>query len=111
MKKNYYRGFFYETEDELREKLPYDEYHDFVFEKREEELRRDELIWVEDVYDDYSTLSMDMYVMRSAEGLTQKEFAEKLGISVSTLSKVEIGLGNISKNVKNKIQIYIDEQY
>lgn len=112
MKKNYYRGFFYETEDELKGKLTDDEYFDFIYEERNKELEiKAFLMGADDPYNDYSSLSLDTYAMRQAEGLTQMEFAGKLGISVSTLSKIENGQGNVSRNVKIKTQNYFDEQY
>lgn len=55
-----------------------------------------------------STMTISFYLwMRTRCEMpkaTRERFAERLGISVSTLSKVETGHGNVSKNVKLKIQ-------
>jgi transcriptional regulator with XRE-family HTH domain len=46
--------------------------------------------------------------MRKAEGLTQRELSQKLGISLDTLSKIENGHGNLSYKVKTKIKEYLE---
>lgn len=109
----YYHGFFYETEEELRSQLSIDEYLDYKFEKCNQEWEQ-ETWWNvsedEDENEDDFNFSWNTYMMRQVECLTQKEFAQVLGISVRTLSRIEKGHGNISKKVKMKIKNYFDEQ-
>lgn len=44
-----------------------------------------------------------LQILRYRTNLTQKEFAEKLGISESLLAKIEAGINPISTRVKTKI--------
>jgi transcriptional regulator with XRE-family HTH domain len=45
----------------------------------------------------------DIAIIRHRMGLTQEQFAKKLGISYSTLSKIEAGIVPLSTRVKTKI--------
>jgi transcriptional regulator with XRE-family HTH domain len=45
----------------------------------------------------------DIAIIRHRMGLTQEQFAKKLGISYSTLSKIEAGILPLSMRVKTKI--------
>lgn len=119
----YYRGFFYENEDDLRGQLSVDEFLDFLYEKRNKEYLSEAFLDLDvddnDTYtslltescNDDATLAMDTYHLRLAEGMTQKEFAEVIGVGVSTISKIENEKGNISEQVKLKIQNYFYERY
>jgi transcriptional regulator with XRE-family HTH domain len=51
-------------------------------------------------------------ILRYRLGLTQEQFAKKLGIGCSTLAKIEAGISPISTRVKTKIldQCEIDEK-
>jgi DNA-binding XRE family transcriptional regulator len=110
MKSNLCHGFMYETEEELRELVGIDEYLDMEFNKGNGGWEPD---WDDDseVHDLSSSLSMEVYVKRKAEGLTQKELAQKLGIGLETLSKIENGYKNLSKNVKIKIEGYLNDNW
>jgi transcriptional regulator with XRE-family HTH domain len=44
-----------------------------------------------------------LQILRYRTNLTQKEFAEKLGISESLLAKIEAGINPISTRVKTRI--------
>ncbi|RSC65934.1 XRE family transcriptional regulator [Bacillus sp. (in: firmicutes)] len=52
---------------------------------------------------------MDVYCKRKALGLTQRELAKKLGISLDTLSKIEKGHENLRAKVKAKIERNLEE--
>ncbi|WP_164984840.1 helix-turn-helix transcriptional regulator [Ammoniphilus sp. CFH 90114] len=41
--------------------------------------------------------------LRQTEGLTQKQFAEKVGISEGLLNNIESGYKRVSKNVSQKV--------
>ena len=56
-----------------------------------------------------SSLAIDVYVKRKAEGLTQRDLAKKLGIGLETLSKIENGHENLRAKVKYKIEKFIEE--
>ncbi|MED3627244.1 helix-turn-helix domain-containing protein [Bacillus subtilis] len=109
MKSNLCHGFMYETEEELRELVGIDEYLDMEFNKGNGDWEPD---WDEDsdAYELPSSLAMDVYCKRKAEGLTQRELSRKLGIGLETLSKVENGHENLRTKVKKKINDYLNEE-
>ncbi|MEW4308045.1 helix-turn-helix domain-containing protein [Rossellomorea marisflavi] len=106
MKSNLCHGFIYETEEELRELVGIDEYLDMEFNKGNGDWEPD---WDDDSdsYELPSSLAMDVYCKRKAEGLTQKDLALKLGIGLDTLSKIENGNENLRTKVKMKIDEYL----
>ncbi|HDX9538232.1 MULTISPECIES: helix-turn-helix transcriptional regulator [Bacillus] len=108
MKTNLCHGFMYETEEELQELLGIEEYLDMNFDKGNGDWEQD---WDEDsdVNDLSSSLAMDVYCKRKALGLTQRELAKKLGISLDTLSKIEKGHENLRAKVKAKIERNLEE--
>ncbi|WDH82646.1 helix-turn-helix transcriptional regulator [Paenibacillus urinalis] len=109
MKSNLCHGFMYETEEELRALVGIEEYLDMEFNKGNGEWEPD---WDDDsdAYELPSSLAMDVYCKRKAEGLTQKELALKLGIGLETLSKIENGHENLRTKVKKKIKDYLNEE-
>lgn len=111
--KNYYcHGFYYDTEEELKQLLDVEEYLDLEFNKGNGGWV-DESHWDEkkEEIDLSSSLAMDVYVKRKAEGLTQRELATKLGISLDTIVKIENGHENLRTKVKAKIEEYINEEW
>jgi DNA-binding XRE family transcriptional regulator len=110
MKTNLCHGFLYETEEELQKLVGVEEYLDLKFDKGNGNWKPD---WEEDTaaHDLHSSLAMDVYCKRKAEGLTQKELARKLGIGLETLSKIENGHENLRTNVKLKIDDYLNEEW
>ncbi|WP_205729341.1 helix-turn-helix domain-containing protein [Exiguobacterium mexicanum] len=109
MKSNLCHGFMYETEGELRALVGIEEYLDMEFNKGNGDWEPD---WDDDS-DDYelpSSLAMDVYCKRKAEGLTQRALARKLGIGLETLSKIENGHENLRIKVKMKIDEYLNEE-
>ena len=110
MKTKLCHGFFYETEDELRELLGTDEYLDMEFGKGNGEWEPD-LDEESEAYEWSSSLAMDVYCKRKAEALTQRELAQKLGIGLETLSKIENGHENLRTKVKKKIDDYLNEEW
>ncbi|KKC55565.1 transcriptional regulator, y4mF family [Bacillus sp. UMTAT18] len=109
MKSNLCHGFMYETEEELRALVGIEEYLDMEFDKGNGDWEPD---WDDDstAYELSSSLAMDVYCKRKAEGLTQKELARKLGIGLETLSKIENGHQNLRTKVKMKIDEYLNEE-
>ncbi len=109
MKSNLCHGFMYDTEEELRELVGIEEYLDMEFNKGNGGW---EPGWENesDAYELPSSLAMDVYCKRKAEGLTQKELARKLGIGLETLSKIENGHENLRTKVKLKIKVYLNEE-
>ena len=109
MKTNLCHGFMYETEEELREMVGIEEYLDMKFDKGNGDWEPD---WDDDsdTYELPSSLAMDVYCKRKAEGLTQKDLARKLGIGLETLSKIENGHENLRTKVKKKIEDYLNEE-
>jgi DNA-binding XRE family transcriptional regulator len=107
MKNNLCCGFFYETEEELKNLLGIDEYQDMFFGKGpgwiSEDLESSETGLLID------SLAMDVFVKRKAEGLSQRELAKRLGIGVETLSRIENGHDNLSRKVKSKIYEYLND--
>lgn len=109
MKNNLCHGFMYETEEELRALVGIEEYLDMEFDKGNGQWEPD---WDDD-NDDYelpTSLAMDVFCKRKAEGLTQRELAQKLGIGLETLSKIENGHENLRTKVKMKIDEYLNEE-
>jgi ribosome-binding protein aMBF1 (putative translation factor) len=106
MKSNLCHGFMYETEEELRALVGIDEYLDMEFNKGNGDWEPD---WDDDsdAYELPSSLAMDVYSKRKAEGLTQRELARKIGIGLETLSKIENGHEKLSYKVRNKIEDYL----
>lgn len=119
MKKYFYHGFEYDTDEELQSYLTVPEYLDFKYGKQKDDWKRE--TWIDadeddndsehDYEDKQCPLSVLTYDLRGAEGMTRKEFAEKLGISLSKLSRIERGQSNTSKRIQMKIQNFYDEQY
>lgn len=109
MKSNLCHGFMYETEEELRALVGIEEYLDMEFDKGNGDWEPD---WDDDneAYELPSSLAMDVYCKRKAEGLTQKELAQKLGIGLETLAKIENGHKNLRTKVKMKIDEYLNEE-
>lgn len=109
MKSNLCHGFMYETEEELRELVGIDEYLDMEFNKGNGDWEPD---WDDDsvAHELPSSLAMDVYCKRKAEGLTQRELSRKLGIGLETLSKIENGHENLRTKVKMKIDEYLNEE-
>ncbi|MFD2703590.1 multiprotein-bridging factor 1 family protein [Paenibacillus shunpengii] len=107
MKTNLCNGFLYETEEELQQLLGIDEYLDMKFNKGIGDWEVED----GDVLELPSSLAMDVYVKRKAEGLTQRELARKLGIGLETLSKIENGHENLRTKVRRKMEHYLNEDY
>jgi DNA-binding XRE family transcriptional regulator len=110
MKTNLCHGFLYETEEELRELLGVEEHLDIKFNKGNGDWEPD-LDEGSEAYDFSSSLAMDVFIKRKAEGLTQRELAGKLGIGLETLSKIENGHENLRTKVKMKIDDYLNEEW
>lgn len=108
MKSNLCHGFMYETEEELRALVGIEEYLDMEFNKGNGDWEPD---WDDDsdAYELPSSLAMDVYCKRKAEGLTQRELARKLGIGLETLSKIENGHDNLRTKVKHKIENFLED--
>ncbi|RBP04956.1 helix-turn-helix transcriptional regulator [Rossellomorea aquimaris] len=108
MKSNLCHGFMYETEEELRALVGIEEYLDMEFDKGNGDWEPD---WDDDsdTYELPSSLAMDVFCKRKAEGLTQRELSRKLGIGLETLSKIENGHENLRTKVKMKIDEYLNE--
>jgi len=108
MKSNVCHGFLYETEEELQALMGIDEYLDIKFDKGNGDWEQQ---WGNTTtpYDFQSSLAMNVYLKRKAEGLTQRELARKLGIGQETLSKIENGHDNLQAKVKMKIDDYLNE--
>ncbi|MEI5902838.1 helix-turn-helix transcriptional regulator [Bacillus paranthracis] len=99
----------YEIEEELRALVGIEEYLDMEFNKGNgdwEPDRDDE----SDAYKLSSSLAMDVFCKRKAEGQTQRELARKLGIGLETLSKIENGHENLRTKVKMKIDEYLNKE-
>ncbi|MBM7704179.1 helix-turn-helix domain-containing protein [Metabacillus iocasae] len=109
MKSNLCHGFMYETEEELRALVGIEEYLDMEFNKGNGDWEPD---WDDDsdAYELPSSLAMDVFCKRKAEGLTQRELARKLGIGLETLSKIENGHENLRTKVKMKIEEYLNKE-
>jgi DNA-binding XRE family transcriptional regulator len=109
MKTNLCHGFLYETEEQLRELVGVEEYLDLKFDKGNGDWKPG---WEEDTdaYALHSSLAIDVYCKRKAEGLTQRELARKLGIGLETLAKIENGHENLRTKVKMKINDYLNEE-
>ena len=109
MKSNLCHGFMYETEEELRALVGIEEYLDMEFDKGNGDW---EPHWDDDndAYELPTSLAMDVFCKRKAEGLTQRELARKLGIGLETLSKIENGHENLRTKVKMKIEEYLNEE-
>lgn len=109
MKSNLCHGFMYEIEEELRALVGIEEYLDMEFNKGNGDWEPD---WDDDsdAYELPSSLAMDVYCKRKAEGLTQRELARKLGIGLETLSKIENGHEILRTKVKMKIDEYLNEE-
>jgi DNA-binding XRE family transcriptional regulator len=99
----------YETEEELQELVGIEEYLDMKFNKGNGDWEPD-LDDDSDTYELHSSLAMDVYCKRKAEGLTQRELARKLGIGLETLSKIENGHENLSSKVKIKIFDFLNNE-
>ncbi|MED4351734.1 helix-turn-helix transcriptional regulator [Schinkia azotoformans] len=69
-----------------------------------------ETTWSSDTDFFNSSLGMDVYTKRKAEGLTQRELAQILGIAMNTLSKIESGHENISQKIKLKLEEYLNDE-
>ncbi|MFZ3591521.1 helix-turn-helix domain-containing protein [Bacillus sp. DJP31] len=106
MKTNLCHGFLYETDEELQGLVGIEEYLDMKFNKGNGDWEPD-LDEDSEAYDFSSSLAMDVYVKRKAEGLTQRGLARKLGIGLETLSKIENGHEKLSYKVGNKIEEYL----
>ncbi|MGO0715566.1 helix-turn-helix domain-containing protein [Bacillus subtilis] len=109
MKSNLCHGFMYETEEELRVLVGIEEYLDMEFDKGNGDWEPD---WDDDndAYELPTSLAMDVFCKRKAEGLTQRELARKLGIGLETLSKIEKGHENLSSKVKIKIFNFLNNE-
>lgn len=109
MKSNLCHGLMYETEEELRALVGIEEYLDMEFNKGNGDGVPD---WDEDndAYQLSSSLAMDVYCKRKAEGLTQRALAWKLGIGLETLRKIENGHEILRTKVKMKIDEYLNEE-
>lgn len=109
MKSNLCHGFMYETEEELRALVGIEEYLDMEFDKGNGDWELD-LDEDSDSYQLPSSLAMDVYCKRKAEGLTQRELSRKLGIGLETLSKIENGHENLSRQVKIKVINFLNNE-
>jgi phage repressor protein C with HTH and peptisase S24 domain len=54
---------------------------------------------------------IDVKRLRGKTGMTQVEFADKIGIKQSYLSEIETGRRGLSRDVISKIQEYFDEEF
>ncbi|WP_169525637.1 helix-turn-helix domain-containing protein [Pseudalkalibacillus hwajinpoensis] len=108
MKTKLCHGFFYETEEELRELLGIEEYLDMEFDNGNGEWLSDYDEEDDEAFELPSSLARDVYMKRKAEGCTQRELALKLGICLETLSKIENGHENLRTKVKMKIEHYLN---
>ncbi|OUA54986.1 helix-turn-helix domain-containing protein [Bacillus thuringiensis] len=109
MKSNLCHGFMYGTEEEPRALVGIEEYLDMEFNKGNGDWEPD-LDDDSDAYELPSSLAMDVYCKRKAEGLTQRELARKPGIGIETLSKIENGHENLRTKVKMKIDDYLNKE-
>lgn len=109
MKDNYCHGFWYDNEEDLKKMLNVEEYLDMEFDKGNGGWIS-EYTWSNDKnhLDFTCSLGMDVYDMRKEEGLTQRELAQKLGIGLATLSKVENGHENLRTKVRQKLEEYLN---
>ncbi|KON87950.1 hypothetical protein AF332_14690 [Sporosarcina globispora] len=110
MKTNLCHGFMYETEEELQDLVGIEEYLDMKFNKGNGDWKPD-LDDDSDTYEFHSSLAMDVYCKRKAEGQTQRDLAKKLGISLDTLSKIEKGHEKLPNKVKTIIDDYLYEEW
>lgn len=111
MKTNLCQGFLYDTEEELQQLLGIEEYLNMKFNKGSGDWEPHWEVEDSDVLELPSSLAMDVYVKRKAEGLTQRELARKLGIGLETLSKIENGHEKLRTKVKMKIDDYLNEEW
>lgn len=104
-------GFFYDTEEELKEFLGIDKYLNLKFGKHVcqsfDVTEEDDNTSLSKEWKLPDTLGMEICDVRQYQDLTQEELARKIGIGVTTLSKVENGNLNISKKVRSKLEEYI----
>ncbi|MCM3068568.1 helix-turn-helix domain-containing protein [Priestia flexa] len=110
MKTNLCNGFLYETEEELQQLLGINEYHDLKFNKGNGDWEPHWEVEDSDVLELPSSLAMDVFVKRKAEGLTQVELARKLDIGLETLLKIENGHENLRSKVRTIIDDYLNEE-
>lgn len=110
MKTNLCHGFLYGTEEELQQLVGIEEYLDMKYDKGNGNWEPHWEIGDSDVFELPTSLAMDVYVKRKAEGLTQRELAKKLGISLDTLSKIEKGHENLRTKVKTIIDDYLNDE-
>lgn len=59
---------------------------------------------------DMMTLSEQMIRYRAKNKLTQKDFAEKVGVSVQTICSVETGQQSPSSTTRAKIEMVMEEE-
>ncbi|WP_394173986.1 helix-turn-helix domain-containing protein [Guptibacillus hwajinpoensis] len=121
MRNNSYGGFMYEDEEELKGliRVDIDEFLDLTYGKDSNSDKQwnfgcENLKWQDEDKNDYSpfefydTLSDHLYSHRTDyRGITQKEFAKELGVSVATLSKVENGNINVRRKTLAILKAYL----
>jgi DNA-binding XRE family transcriptional regulator len=109
MKDKYCHGFWYDNEEDLKKMLNVEEYLYMEFDKGNGGWIS-EYTWsdVDNHLDLTSSLGMDVYEMRKEEGLTQRDLAQKLGVGLETLSRIENGHENLRTKVRQKIEAYLD---
>lgn len=113
MRDNYYAGFWYDNEVELKELLGLEAYLDMKYDKDSESWEAEDAKWPENDQKVYEKEKFNqgryIYCFRKARALTQKQFARELGIGIETLSKIENNYPNLRKSIKLKINKYFGE--
>ena len=113
-----YGGFMYENDEELRGAISIDEYLDRthgknVNSRNERGVGGEDYKWQEEdesTIDFSYSLSDDLYCVRKAHVMTQKEFAKKLGVGVATVAKIESGNMNVRKKTLAIIQLFLEKE-
>jgi DNA-binding XRE family transcriptional regulator len=111
MKTNLCCGFLYETEEELQKLVGIDKYLDMKYDKGNGNWEPNWEVEDTDAFELPSSLAIDVYAKRKAEGLTQRELAKILGISLDTLSKIEKGHENLQTKIKTIIEDYLNQEW
>lgn len=108
----YCNGFLMAEEKDLIKLGSIDEYLDLLHGKNE--YSYDEERWTEEVgllsddeeheVDDAWDLGHDLYIARALNRITQKQLSEQIGISISTIAKLEKGLFPRKKGQRIHVQ-------
>lgn len=112
MKNLYCNGFLVAEEKDFIKLSSIDEYLDLLHGKNEYSYAGER--WIEEVgllsddeeheVDDAWDLGHDLYIARALNRLTQKQLPEQIGISISTIAKLEKGLFPRKKGQRIHVQ-------